>query len=249
MNDMVNKENISQAEFERIEKYIMLKMTETEKTEFDNELRTDPELKAKFEELKYIIEGIEKVALKEELEQIHARSEAQDEKGFRKKSGLNRNYFSIAASVIIVALISTMLFLRPKENERLFADYFESDPGLVTAMSSNDIDYEFERGMVDYKSGEYKAAIDRWKPLLAENPANDTLNYFLGTAHLELNNTGLAIARLKEVTKEPQSRFFNEAHWYLALAYLLENKTEDAFKALEKTSHPSKKELLSKLDK
>jgi tetratricopeptide (TPR) repeat protein len=111
------------------------------------------------------------------------------------------------------------------------------------------MNYEFERGMVDFKLEHYQSAIDRWEPLLTENPANDTLNYFLGTAYLELKNTEPAIARLKKVTEKPQSKFINEAHWYLALAYILENRTEDAVKILENTNHPSKAELLNKLNR
>lgn len=249
MNEMMNNENISQADFERIEKYITRKMKGIEKVNFEKELHTDPVLKAKFDELKGIIEGIEKAELKAKLEQIHTEAEAQGENGFRKKSRFNRIYLSTAASVIIIVFITTLLFLRPKEHERLFTQYFKSDPGLVTAMSSTDVNYEFERGMVDYKSGEYQSAIDRWTPLLAKSPENDTLNYFLGTANLELKDTEPAIDRLKKVTKEPQSKFFNEAHWYLALAYILENQIEDAALVLKNTNHPSKKELLNKLDK
>ena len=42
-------------------------------------------------------------------------------------------------------------------HQKLFAQFYQEDPGLITAMSSEG-QYEFDRAMVDYKSGNY------WKP-------------------------------------------------------------------------------------
>ena len=98
------------------------------------------------------------------------------------------------------------------------------------------------------KCGDYQSAIDRWNLLLAKDSASDTLNYFLGTAYLELKNTKPAIVMLTRVTEIPQSKFVNEAYWYLALAYILEDRKEDAISALRKTNHPLKTELITKLE-
>jgi tetratricopeptide (TPR) repeat protein len=240
------RDDISPSDLERFESYIAHKMKGDEKVNFEKELINDPLLKAKFNEIKNIIEGIEKIEFKNKLEQIHREMDVgKDRPG--NKFIFNWKYLSVAASVLVIALISIFIFNQPKKNEKLFADYFKSDPGLVTAMSNRDMNYEFERGMIDYKSEKYQSAIDRWEQLLAENIANDTLNYFLGTAYLELKNPEPAITRLKKVTENPQSKFIDEAYWYLALAYILENRTEDAVMVLENTNHPSKEELLKKL--
>jgi len=118
----------------------------------------------------------------------------------------------------------------------------------VTAMSSKGIDYEFERGMVDFKSGEFQSAVNRWEALLAGNPNSDTLNYFLGTAYLELGYSAQAIQNLHKVSENSQSKFVDDANWYLALAYILEDKKDEARQALIRTNHPLKAELLNQLD-
>ena len=246
---MNHKQDISQTDFERIEKYLINAMAGDEKINFEIELNTDPVLKAKFDELKSIMEGIEKIELKETLNQFHREMEENGNGSKVRKLHFNWKPLTVAASVIVLAVVSVLYYNRPDTNERLFAGYYKTDPGLVTAMSATDMNYEFERGMVDFKSGEYQSAIDRWEPLLSKNPASDTLNYFLGTSYLELKNTTKAISRLKKVTEIPQSKFLSDAYWYLALAYVLENRKEDAIQALNKTNHPLKPKLLTKLEK
>ncbi len=241
------KKEISQADFERIEKYIFNQMMEDEKIRFENELKTNPVLKSKYNGVKDIIEGIESAGMKEKLNQFH--SEMEERKGYGNMFRFNWKPFSIAASVVIVTVVSILFYTRPTANERLFNEYYNTDPGLVTAMSAKGMNYEFERGMVDYKTGDFQLAIDRWEPLLAENPSNDTLNYFLGISYLELRNTPEAIPRLEKVAEKTQGKFTDEANWYLALAYLLEGQKNDAIRALNNTDYPLKPELLTQLEK
>ena len=243
---MNQKQEISQADFERIEKYLSNKMAEDEKLDFEKELIVDSVLKSKFDELKALLEGVEKVEFKEVLNQFHQEMEAEN-KNQGEQVWFNRKSLLVAASVLIIAIISVLYFNKPKNNEQLFAQFYKTDPGLVTAMSSKEMDYEFERGMVDFKSGEIQSAIERWNPLLAENPASDTLNYFLGVADLELKNTSQAIQRLQNVAGNPQSKFADDANWYLALAYILEDRKTEAVRALNQTSHASKEDLLNQL--
>lgn len=133
--------------------------------------------------------------------------------------------------------------IRPDANERLFASYYQADPGLVTAMGSSG-EYAFDRGMVDYKIGEFAAAIQRWEALLPEKPGNDTLNYFLGTAHLGLKNTTPAKQYLDSVAKQESSPFREDAFWYLALVNILDKDYEAAMLNLHKSNHPKKADLM-----
>jgi len=245
---MNNIQEISQTDFERIEKYLTNQMTGDEKISFEKEL-SNPSLKAKVDELKDIIEGIQKTEFKESLNRFHRELETKGKKGLGKIFTINWKSLSFAASVILIAVVSALLYNRPSAIERLFTSYYKTDPGLVTAMSTKNMNYEFERGMVDFKSGDFQLAVDRWKPLLTENPASDTLNYFMGTSYLELKNTTLAIPRLIKVTEVPHSKFISDAYWYLALAYILDDRKKDAILALNKTNHPLKTELLNKLGK
>jgi len=67
-------------------------------------------------------------------------------------------------------------------------EYFKPDAGLITSMGGNE-NYEFYRGMVDYKQGNYKAAISRWKDQLKLKKDNDTLNFYIGVSLMAQENT------------------------------------------------------------
>jgi tetratricopeptide (TPR) repeat protein len=82
---------------------------------------------------------------------------------------------------------------------------------------------------------------------LAEKPENDTLNYFIGSAHLALKDVKIAQSYLEKVTRLPEGRFSQEAYWYLALSYLSEGEFELAKKALAKSDHPDKEALMEAL--
>lgn len=249
IEEMDHKKNISQAEFERIEKYLLNQMNAEDKLDFEKELSEDSDLQEKLEEIKTLTEGIEKLELMESLNQFHREMKEEENTAPQKIIRFNWKPFSVAASVILIAAISILYYNRPDRNERLFTKYYTTDPGLVTAMSANEDNYEFERGMVDFKSGKFQLAIDRWEPLLANNPTGDTLNYFLGTSYLELQNTAKAISRLEKVTENPESKFLNDAWWYLALAYTRDGDKDKAIMALRKTNHSAKNELLNQLEK
>jgi tetratricopeptide (TPR) repeat protein len=113
-------------------------------------------------------------------------------------------------------------------------------------MSATD-NYAFEKAMIDYKKGDYPAAIQAWDSLKKRQPANDTLNYFLGAAHLANKNHGQAVTYLKSVTASATSFFKGDAYWYLGLALLKEGKTEEARAAIQQSTNLNKKELLKKM--
>src|SRR5690554_3639038 len=129
--------DITQHDFERFENYIRNTFSKYERINFEKELSNNPPLRAKFDEIKLIIEGIEQAELKDTLEQIH-RDLNLENKSLNKQSFLNKKFITVAASSIgIILLISALFLIRPAKNEQLFAGYFKSDPGLVTAMSTH----------------------------------------------------------------------------------------------------------------
>ena len=239
--------NISQKEFESLESYILDRMDHDEKLSFEAELQSDPVLMEKYIEIRQLLEGIEEAELREKLDQFHKEIEANKKKGRTKKLFLFSSPFVVAASILIVVIISVYLLVRPGANQRLYAAFYEPDPGLVTAMSSSNSEYEFDRGMVDFKTGNYKTAIERWQPLLKDRQGSDTLNYFIGSAYLALNEADMAIPKLEIVSQNPGSMFLDDANWYLALAYIQKGQIQKAAKALKKTNHPRKDKLLRKI--
>lgn len=245
---MENKKHISQEELERIEQYILGQMSTQEKVDFEKDLELSEEKKQNYLMVKSLISGIEEGAFREQLDMIHHEMDDKPEKEVIIKR-IYPNWWAIAAAIALaIAAVVWVFFPQQTSHQNLFAQYYQEDPGLITAMSSES-QYDFDRAMVDYKSGNYREAIRRWEGLSGQKPDNDTLSYFLGSAHLALAETDLAINYFEKVRSMPTGRFTDDNFWYLALAYLKEGRLEEAKASLEKTEHPLKDDLLQSLRK
>jgi len=241
-------EDISQEEWETLERYVLNEMTPDERTELESRLSADASLQAKLAEVKLLMVGVGETMLQEKLQAFHRDMPvAEKELRIDKAPASSFKTWLLAASILLVAGVGGWLLLnRGSGSERLFAAHFKPDPGLITAMSATD-NYAFEKAMIDYKQGNYAAAIQTWDSLQKGQPANDTLNYFLGVAHLAAKNSKEAIGYLQRVTALPASFFRSDAYWYLGLAHLKEGNKEEAKAAIEQSSHTTKNELLEKL--
>lgn len=221
-------------------------MPSAQRMAFESRMKQDKELSDLVGELKTIFSGLETLALKSEMEHYHQELMARQLSG---KPGVNLWVKYSIAAVIAILMVSViwLWFIPESEESSLFARFYEPDPGLITAMS-NETNYAFDRGMVDYKSGLYDAAITRWEELLIQKPENDTLQYFLGAAYLAVKDFESAKSYLNQVAEKSEGRFLQDANWYLALIHLAEGNPEITKRFLEKAEHPSKNALLEALD-
>lgn len=243
---MENPTHISQDEFERIERYLAGEMSGEERAVFETEMASNGTLRRHTEEIRIILAEVETSNLRQSMEQFH---EALSETAVvpMQVVATKKTWWPwVAAASLALVLTLWVLQGRLSPNERMFTAFFEPDPGLVTAMSSTGA-YEFDRAMVDYKTGNYQEAIVRWEKLLPAKPDNDTLNYFLGASYLAKGEADKAIGFFQNVAKMPKGEFTDDTYWFLSLAYLKQGKTEAAIEALNKSEHPSKDKLLQAL--
>lgn len=235
-----------QEQVEEIERFIMNEMPPDEQRAFAERVAADAALKKAVAEIQLLCLGVQEAALERRLDAFH---EGVAANGQGTKKGRTRilslKLWLVAASAAgIIAVAAWLLLFRPNAGERLFAEYYQPDTGLLTAMGTAD-DYAFERAMVDYKTGDYAAAIRGWKPLQEAAPTNDTLNYFLGSAHLAAGAPEAALPYLRDVL--PGSTFRGEAQWYLGLALLKMGDMPEAAAAINRSNHPQKDALLTRL--
>ena len=239
-------QKISQEEFELIEHYLDGSMSHKEQSGFDKTLMEDEVLKQKTEEMRILLQAVEEQTLREKLKKFH--KEISSEKSKTKSFNPFRKY-AIAASIALLAVLGIWLILNQKpKNEKLFAQYFKPDPGLITPMSTTS-NYEFYRGMVDYKQAKYKLAFERWKPLIAKKPQNDTLNFYLGLSWLARADSRKAIPYLSKAVNVTNSVFINEAWYYLGLAQLKEGQFSKATNSFKKSDLERSKMVLSRIKK
>ncbi len=243
---MNNANEISQEEWERLERYAANRMHPDERSAFDRELVASPRLQEGLQEVQWLAMGIGEAVLHQKLQTFHQALPVPEEEPRIHRRTISLKTWLAAASILLLACLGGWLLLgKQSGGEKLFAAYFKPDPGLMTTMGATD-NYAFERAMIDYKRGDYKAAIQTWDSLQKAQPANDTLSYFLGVAHLADDNAGAAVGYLQKVVAS--SGFFREdAFWYLGLSLLAEGKKEEASINIESSNHPDKESLLTAL--
>lgn len=240
------KDTITPELLESTEKYYSGLMAQDEKQEFEERLEKDPEFKQQVLDIKWIILAVETQSLKEKLNEFHqAIPESLESKSSSMRSHF-LNFRNIAAAIVILALSATFYFYSGSPNEKLYESYFLADPGLPTTMSTS-TNYDFYDAMVNYKRGDYKTAISKWKKLEVNKSDNDTLTYFLGVAYLADKEVDLAIPYLINASKNKGSVFYEDANYYLGLAYLKKENTAEAIRFLERSSVDKSRKLLEEL--
>ena len=178
-------------EQELFESCLLDQMTPAEKAGFESRMASDPTLKAKFLEFKALFGAIEEAGLRLAMDHFH--EGVQDDAKERRLSTASRTVYRMAAAIaVLMTLGGIWYFYYPNANERLFAAYYTPDPGLPTVMGNSD-NYMFYEAMVDYKQEDYGTALQKWKGLLPGKMDNDTLNYFMGSAHLAKGEADKAI--------------------------------------------------------
>lgn len=238
---MKDNSNITQELLETVERYYNNTMSDQERNDFERRLHNEPQFKLLVEDIKTLILGVENQSLKEQLDTFHKDIPETNHK-------TSSSFFSLrklAAAAVIVFAISGFWWFSTPQHERLYSSHFTPDPGLPTAMSG-DSNFEFYDAMVNYKQGDFETAIEKWDAI---HPKGDTLNYFLGVAHLANQDQDQAIPFLKKSIDNPKFPLINDAHLYLGLAYLKEGKIELAKKNLILSNIKKSKDILSELDK
>lgn len=238
---------ISTEELESIERYLLGETSAEERLAFENKLQEDGAWAAKVDEVKLLMLGIEKAELKERLHEYHNDIKKNGANAAGGKTiGLNRKWL-VAASVVMLASLSVWFFtIRPDKYEKLYATYFQPDPGLMSAMGVGE-NYAFNKAMLDYKTGNYKKAIAEWDKLRTDMPGNDTLEYFLGVAQQANGNNTAAIGLLQKAANDSNNPFYKDACWYIGLALLKKGNIQESIIWLEKSGHPKRNELINNL--
>ena len=169
----------------------------------------------------------------------------------------NGSFFSkkwlIAASIVLITSLSGLLFL-PKEvnSDDLYANYFEPYTNVISPISRSDKDKTvIQLAFKNYENKKYVEALKGLEKSITED--NKTaIHLYISVTNLKLENTKKAISILEENLKNSHS-WKDKYLWYLAMAYLKENRKEKAIETLKTLSKEvnnfKKAETLSLLNK
>jgi tetratricopeptide (TPR) repeat protein len=112
----------------------------------------------------------------------------------------------------------------------------------------------FRAAMELYRSGQYKSAIPGLSQAVRLDPHDAGSRFFLGICHLLTGQTEAAIVVLQQVLALGDTPYLEEAHFYLAKAYLQRNDLATARQQLQETINlhgdleSDAKKLLTALD-
>lgn len=237
---------ISKEEWELIEDFLRNNLSDAQKITFDNLSENDLEFPQKINEVKSVLQGVKEGVLQQKMDVWQENIHSFEEVSVKPIQTDWKKHLMAASILLIIGLAAAWWILKPSAEEQLFAQFYKPDPGLATVMAETQ-QYDFEKAMVDYKSGHYETALKSWEMLLKQSPQNDTLLFFVGSAHLGLDQTSSAIKFLENVAKLPSSTFQKDACWYLGLALLKENQQQKALHYIEQSEHENKQQLISKI--
>jgi tetratricopeptide (TPR) repeat protein len=91
-------------------------------------------------------------------------------------------------------------------------------PGLIRGGSTNPALIKFQEGMSFYSSQKYSEAIAPLSEASRLDPQHVPTAFYLGISQLVSGNPDDAITQLAKITSQPE--YAEEAHWFLAKAYL-----------------------------
>ncbi|WP_299432714.1 hypothetical protein [uncultured Aquimarina sp.] len=143
----------------------------------------------------------------------------------------SKRLIAAVAAIFVVALLSTVLFIRNSSTTDLYAKYYSDNdlPSLLKRSGQNDF---LSKGIKSFKANEYETAITFFKEYLKEN--DDPILYsYIGISYLEIGNTNKALINFDKLLNS-SSIDNSKALWYKSLMYLKINDTIKLRKTLSK---------------
>ncbi|WP_282086178.1 tetratricopeptide repeat protein [Aquimarina algiphila] len=219
---------------EQIEAYIEGSLSGKALTDFKQTIKANPELE---EEVKIQTELFNNLRNKKSLDfrkkLIEINKEINDEKASEKSNTFT--FWKIAASILILIGISSILWFTNTTSENLFAQYYTPYPiGDIKRGDQTSIDDNFKKVVLNYKKKEYQKVIPFLESTIEKNPNDEQLKLCLGNSYLNTNQFKKAEALFLSFSAE--SKYYSDAIWFLSLTYLKMEKEEQTISLLEKLS-------------
>lgn len=217
-------------DIELIEAYFNKTLTMAEAEQFEMRIKADADFAEKVDDYKDIIGGI-KLKGREDFQLEVAAWETAIENSTNRKKTIHWKYYRALAAGIVLFVLAGLYFFIPrssKNNQELFQDYFVPYEDVMSVRGDDELNGAFEF----YTKGNYENTIPLFKSYLLKHPDDANVLFYEGISELALGDTNQAVHSLEQVTKL-KSIFKEQAEWYLALAYLLANKTDQAIALLK----------------
>ncbi|MGD1848721.1 MAG: tetratricopeptide repeat protein [Salibacteraceae bacterium] len=219
---------------ERIERYLAGTLSAEERQEFEQELRTNADLRqalALEKESRALLGDAPRMELRELVAQV---GKAYHQEHLSTKPRYRWWWQAAVVAVLVgVAVVIGWLSQNPSSNEALFAAYYEPYPAYITQRSADSAQTDpVKIGLALYEKGDYAAAKKQLEQV-AGAPGQQAI-FYRGICALELGESTAAVPLFEQVIADADNFYVEQATWYLALAYLQEGQVEAAKQQLKK---------------
>lgn len=221
---------------ELIERYLEGEMSVREQAEFENLLRSDPDLKKEYLLRKEIYEAVAEddiINLRSNLDEI-----IYQENRYIKL----RNPYLLSATAVILLLFIVIskifLFSDKRVNEKdVFESFYSAYPATMSFRSPVD-QSEQEKMLYNafnlYVEGKYNLASEYFFKILKTDDSNTMAKFYLSICEIEKGNFKKSEKYLNDLILKNNHIFREQSHWYLALVYFEQNNIDSAKLLLEK---------------
>lgn len=210
-----------QTHIEWIESYHEGRLSESERTDFEVRLLFDLELQQENDHYLKVRKSLADIKLqrvKNRLNEMDAEMDAEKKYSsqFRVKSILS------LVAVLAVVVGSAWYFVAKDSGNTLNAEQLIPDEfGVPVLMSNNPSARAFDDAMSAFKLSDYKLASQLFQELIAANPDNDTLQYYLANSLLRSGRIESAKVLFIPLGTS-NSKYAPQSRFYLAISsYLL----------------------------
>lgn len=220
---------------EKIEAYIDGTLGGKTLVEFEDMMANNPELKDKValqRELKNRLKNQKTIDFRKKLIQINEEIKNDTSTQKTEVRPTISLYWKAAASILVLIGISALFWFNNSTQEDLFAMYYTPYPiGDIKRSSETSSDTDFKKIVLQYKRKEYAKVIPDLEHLVEQNPNNEPLKLCLGNSYLNVDSLTKAEALFQDFSSE--SRYYNDARWFLSLTYLKMKKEKPAINMLK----------------
>jgi tetratricopeptide (TPR) repeat protein len=220
---------MNQQDMEMIERYLNDELTAEEKLQTEQRMSVDPEFKRRLEVFREYqqMHSKEQVSFRELLQEV--------EREYLQSKKPRKKYWLIAASVSTICLLAVVyfLFLNPSpQPEALYAQYFSPPADNLTVRGDQGRQL-LNEAMALYNDQQFAEALQRFESWQGQHPDSIPVIFYSAMSHMALGDMQPAIVQLEQIGQSMESGPYKvAARWYLALAYLKNEKTGESRKIL-----------------
>lgn len=217
-----------------IEQFLADEMTPAERAAFKMELLTNQDLA---EELN-LSECINSAILRDDIIELRRKLIAASKANQKVKSGFpairmnTRKWWYAAASVLVLCVLGTMLYLqagRNISNDALFSEYYKSENFVDQTRSDENI----IEAVIRFQQKDFDKASRLFRGILDKDNSNIAVWFYYGISSIETNKYENSINAFTTIINHKDNLYVEHAEWFIALCYLKNNHISKATEKFE----------------